>query len=175
MQWSSPLLDTTKASYERTFEERLLLGFQFLPHLWSSAASLLFDMKACARGSQDATKTRLTQAYMEFLGIMDDLPHWLQASNVIFSHGDSEVAQFQKTAFWVQRCTLLVTFQCLRLVILQQSIESKIWDVMGLNDHALTLPMAKIEVVNDFVKTLDDIPFIYIQIKGEPTVGNKPA
>ncbi|KAH8903865.1 hypothetical protein BR93DRAFT_917903 [Coniochaeta sp. PMI_546] len=164
------LLDANKPTYDRTFEERLLIGFQFLPRLWSTAASLLFDMKAHARGSQEATKTRLTQAYMEFLGIMDDVPQWLQASNVIFAHSDSEVVQMQKAAFWVQRCTILVTFQCLRLVLLQQSIESKVWDVLGLNDNVLTLPMAKIEVVNDFVKTLDDIPFIYVQIKGEPTV-----
>jgi hypothetical protein len=41
---------------------------------------------------------------------------------------------------------------------------------MGLNNQPLTLPLTKIEMVHDFVQTLDDIPFIYIQIKGEPTV-----
>ena len=170
-----PLLDTSRPWYEGSFEERLLAGFHFIPRLWSSAASLIFDMRAHGRGNQDANKTQLTQAYMEFLGIMDGLPNWLQASNVIISRDDGEAAQFQKTAFWVQRCTVLVTFQCLRLVILQQCIDSKVWDVMGLNDHTLTLPMTKIGMIHDFVQTLDDIPFVYLQVKGEPTVSSSAA
>lgn len=168
-----PLLDTTKPRYEGTFEERLLVGFHFLPRLWSSAASLLFDLKAHAKGSYDISKIRLTEAYMAFLSIMDGLPYWLQAANVIITRDDGEAIQFQKTSFWVQRCTVLVTFQCLRLVILQQCIDSKVWDVVGLNDQALTLPMAKIAIVHDFVQTLDDIPFLYLQVKGEPTVSTR--
>jgi hypothetical protein len=168
----TPLLDTTRPWYERTFEERLFVGFHFLPRLWSSAASLLFDLRAHAKENGEADKPRLTKAYMEFVGIMDGLPYWLQAANVIITRDDGEAAQFQKTSFWVQRCTVLVTYQCLRLVILQQCIDSKVWDVMGLNDQVLTLPMAKIGIVHDFVQTLDDIPFLYLQVKGEPTVSN---
>ncbi|KAJ5687650.1 hypothetical protein N7536_010269 [Penicillium majusculum] len=101
---------------------------------------------------------------------MDDLPTWLQAANIIISSDDGNAVQFQKTAFWVQGCTILVIFQCLRLLILQQCIESKLCDVMGLNDQPLTLGMTKIGMVHDFVQTLEDIPFVYLQVKGEPTV-----
>jgi hypothetical protein len=167
-----PLIDTTGLSYEATFEDRLFVGFNFLPRLWSSAASLIFDVRTHTRGNQDANKIRMTEAYMAFLGIMDELPYWLQTANLIITRDDGEAVQFQKTAYWVQRCTILVTFQCLRLVILQQCIESKVWDVMGLNDQALTLPMTKIGMVHDFIQTLDDIPFVYLQVKGEPTVGS---
>ncbi|PVH82995.1 hypothetical protein DL98DRAFT_128114 [Cadophora sp. DSE1049] len=165
-----PLLDPTKPWSGDVFEERILIGFHFLPRLWSSAANLIFEIRTHGRANPDADKTHLTRTYMEFLGIMDGLPHWLQAANVIMSRDDGEATQYQKTAFWTQRCTILVTFQCLRLVILQQCIHSKVWDVMGLNDQALTLSMVKIGIVNDFIQTLDDIPFIYLQVKGEPTV-----
>lgn len=71
---------------------------------------------------------------MEFLCIMDDLPHWLQAANLTICRDDGEGAQFQKMTFWVQRCTILVAFQCLRLIILEQYINNNVSDVMGLND-----------------------------------------
>jgi hypothetical protein len=167
---SLPLLDTTQPWYEATFEERLVKGYHFLPRLWSSAAGLIFDVRAHARGSLDATKTHLTQVYMDFLSILDTLPHWLQIANLMITCEAGEAGQFHKTAFWVQRCTILVTFQCLRLVILQQCLEFKVCDVMGLNDQPLALAMAKIGMVHDFVQTLDDIPFLYLQVKGEPTV-----
>ncbi|KAH9206674.1 hypothetical protein DL95DRAFT_347294 [Leptodontidium sp. 2 PMI_412] len=164
-----PMVDPAKLWSGDVFEERMLIGFHFLPRLWSSAAKLLSGIRIYGKENLGADKTHLIQKYMGFLGILDRLPHWLQAANVIISRDDSEGTQFQKTAFWTQRCTILVTFQCLRLVILQQCVDCKVWDVMGLNDEALTLSMVKIGIVNDFLQTLDDIPFIYLQIKGEPT------
>jgi hypothetical protein len=166
-----PLMDTAGAWYEETLQGKLLVGFHLIPRLWSSAASLLFDLKAYGRRNEDvAIKARLTQDYMVFIGILDGLPHWLQASNLIASSEDGEAARCQKTALWVQRCTIMVTYHCLRLVILQQCINSKAWEIMGLNGLALTLAMAKIGIIHDFVQTLDDIPFVYLQVKGEPTV-----
>lgn len=165
-----PQVDMSKTSYDEGMERRLLIGFYFLPRLWSSAASLISELKIHGKGNRNVEKARLTHYYMEFLGIMDDLPTWLQAANIIISSDDGNAVQFQKTAFWVQRCTILVIFQCLRLLILQQCIESKLCDVMGLNDQPLTLEMTKIGMVHDFVQTLEDIPFVYLQVKGEPTV-----
>lgn len=165
-----PQVDMSKASYDERIERRLLIGFYFLPRLWSSAASLISELKIHQKGTRNVENPRLTHYYMEFLGIMDDLPSWLKAANIIISPDDGNAVQFQKTAFWVQRCTIFVTFQCLRLVILQQCIESKLCAVIGLNDQPLTLEVTKIGMVHDFVQTLDDIPFVYLQVKGEPTV-----
>ncbi|GAM36617.1 hypothetical protein TCE0_018f05836 [Talaromyces pinophilus] len=167
---SISLFDTARPCYDRTFESRLLVGFYFAPRLWSKAASLIFGIKAYRRGDQASTKAQLTQAYLEFIAILDDLPYWLQVSKIIVSTNDSEDVQFQKTAFWVQRCTILVVYQCLRLVILQQSIENEVEDIMGLRGQDLTTSMIKIDMIRDFIQTLDDIPFVYLQVKGEPTI-----
>lgn len=165
-----PQLDITQPWYNETVEGRLLIGFHFIPRLWSSAAKVILDVRAHGKRKQDADKKQLTQEYMDFLSIMDGLPYWLQAANIIAAANDEDAAQFQKTAFWVQRCTIQITFQCLRLVILQQCIDSELWDIMGLNGEPLALQLTKIGIVHDFVQTLDDIPFIYLQVKGEPTV-----
>lgn len=166
----TPMLDTTKLWYDKEFEERLLVGFHFVPRLWSSAASIIFDVKARKRMSHMSDISVLTQAYMEFVAIMDEFPDWLQTSNLITTQDDSDATRFQRTAFWVQRCTILVIFQCLRLVILQQCIDSESWEIVGLNNQAFALPMTQISMVHEFIQTLDDIPFIYLQVKGEPTV-----
>ncbi|ETS79835.1 hypothetical protein PFICI_07364 [Pestalotiopsis fici W106-1] len=169
-EFQVPMLDTSNCWYEKQFEERILVGFHLIPRLWSTAANLIFEMRTYAKGDQASSKAYLTEGYMGFLGIMDGFPAWLQASRLIASGDDDDVARFRKSSFWVQRCTILVTFQCLRLVILQQCILSKIWGVMGLSDDAFTLAMTQISMVHEFLQTLDDIPFVYLQVKGEPMV-----
>lgn len=170
-EFTVPLMDITSPWHEESLERKLLVGFHFIPRLWSSAASLILDLKAYKGGHEDVNfKMRLTQDYMAFVGILDDLPCWLQASNLISSSEDVVATQGRKTAFWVQRCTIIVIYRCLRLVIMQQCIDSKAWDIMGLNNVAFTLAMAKIGIIHEFVQTLHDIPFVYLQVKGEPTV-----
>ncbi|KAH8589558.1 hypothetical protein B0O99DRAFT_581491, partial [Bisporella sp. PMI_857] len=168
----TPLIDTNKPWYEKPFEERLLESFHLIPRLWSSAEKLISDMRAFETGTEDGEtyKTRLTQAYLGLTGIMDDIPHWLQASNIMVSHDDGDVASFHKTSFWVQRCNIMTTIHCLRLVILQQCIDSGLCSILGLNDQPLTLSVKKVEIIHDFLQTLDDIPFLYHQVKGEPSV-----
>ncbi|KAJ5771386.1 uncharacterized protein N7511_003437 [Penicillium nucicola] len=166
----TPQLDHSITQHDETFEKRMLIAFHYVPRLWSTAAALLFDMRIHKEPTGDPDISQLTQAYIEFLGIMDGLPYWLQAVHIMTSPSDDDPAKFQKTAFWVQRCTIQVTFHCLRLVILQQCIDSGLCNVMGLNNQALTLQMTKVGMVQDFLQTLEDIPFVYLLVKGEPTV-----
>ncbi|KAL5315022.1 hypothetical protein ACEPPN_017673 [Leptodophora sp. 'Broadleaf-Isolate-01'] len=166
------LLDPSKPRYGRFFEERLLLGFHLMERLWSSAARIVLQMKNY-EGTQDGKKPlveRLAVVFYDFVGIMDDLPLWLKISNLVALPEDTAVEVFQKKSFWVQRCTLTMTFHCLRLVILQQCIESGFVGVVGLDDEPLRVVMRKAGWVKDFVETMEDIPFVYHQIKGEPSV-----
>ena len=168
------LLDTNKPWYEKPYEEHLLIGYSLITRLWSSAARLILGIRSFDKGIEDKETriTRLTQEYLHFVGIMDGLPHWLQLSSIMTSPEDGSVACFQKKSFWVQRCTLTMTFQCLRLVVLQQCIDSSRYDIMGLVGQPLTLSMKKAEIIQDFLQAMDDIPFIYHQIKGEPSVSH---
>ncbi|KAH8888923.1 hypothetical protein GQ53DRAFT_870585 [Thozetella sp. PMI_491] len=166
-----PLLDTTQPSYEKNYEKQLLSGWSVFLRLWLSAARLIFDLRIARSQTEDPNrKARLTQAFMVFMSVPDCLPVWLQASNLITDLSDGMAAQFQKCAFWVQRCSILVTFHCLRLIVLQQCVDSDLLDIMGLRNETLTLSMAKIGIAYDFIQILNDIPFIYLQVKGEPTV-----
>jgi hypothetical protein len=167
-----PLLDTSNSSYEKDFEEHLLLGFHFVPRLWVSSAAILQAMRTLdlSARNKDASRSELGQAYLKLTGIMDELPHWLQASNLMASHNDDVGTTFSKTSFWVQRCNVMTTFHCVKLVILQQCIDSGLCSVLGLNDSPFSLAMKKVEMANEFLQILDDVPFLYHKVKGEPSV-----
>jgi hypothetical protein len=64
----------------------------------------------------------------------------------------------------------MMSFNCLRLVILQSCIEHNACEVMGLTDQPLAGAMKKMEIIQEFLQTADDIPLVYHQIKGEPSV-----
>jgi hypothetical protein len=158
------LLDPNNPRYAEPFEANILVGFHLMPRLWSSAARLLVSLKA------REPMARIADAYFDFVGIIDGLPSWLQVSNLLPAPGDTEANLFQKTCFWVQRCTLMMSFHCLRLVILQSCIEQSACGIMGLTDQPLAASMKKMEIIQEFLQTADDIPFVYHQIKGEPSV-----
>ncbi|KAF4472629.1 hypothetical protein FALBO_468 [Fusarium albosuccineum] len=168
----TPLLDTTRSRYENSFEERVLVSFSMVARLWSSAASILLGMRNydAAVDERSSLVMRLTSRYLDFIGTMDSLPHWLQLSSIISSSEEGHVNSFQYQAFWVQRCTLTMTFHCLRLLIMQQCIDSAFLDIMGISDQPLALAIKKSELIHDFIQTMEDIPFIYHQVKGEPSV-----
>ncbi|PLB55753.1 hypothetical protein P170DRAFT_506282 [Aspergillus steynii IBT 23096] len=168
----TPLLDPNNPRYEKPYEERLLAGFHLLPRLWSSASSLLRDIKTFNKDNEDSwgRKSCIAQSYLDFVGVLDALPSWLQISSLVSNPEDNDAVSFQKRSFWMQRCTLTMTFSCLRLVILRECIDSGLCSIMGLSEQPLAWAMKQAEMIQDFLQTFDDIPFAYHQIKGEPSV-----
>ncbi|RSL42203.1 hypothetical protein CEP53_012322 [Fusarium sp. AF-6] len=58
----------------------------------------------------------------------------------------------------------------MRLAIPQQCIESKAYEIAGFDGYTLALLIKKMEMVQDFMLMLEDIPVLYLQVKGEPHV-----
>ncbi|CAK7220638.1 hypothetical protein SBRCBS47491_004256 [Sporothrix bragantina] len=162
-----------------SLEEKLRCGIELMPRLWSAAASLINRMSMPSQPINDEEDS-LIQAYLEFSAILDDLPTWLQTSSLIAAemrrgavnddNSSTELDVYQDTAFWVQRCTIVMSFNCARLLILQKCIETGRCNIMGMTNAALPVQMKKIDMVLDFLRELEEIPFVYHQIKGEPSV-----
>lgn len=151
-------------------EERFLVGFHLIRRIWSSASGLLSSLRVFRQQTEEV-KSQLGHEYLNFMGLMNELPSWLTISDIVSSHDVGGVTAEHKPSFWIQRCTIMVTFYCLRLVILQQCVDSDAHEVAGLpRDQVSTMLTKKLEMVQDFVQALEDIPFIYLQVKGEPNV-----
>jgi hypothetical protein len=163
------LTDPNKPQYDEGFEPRLLTGF----HLWQSvscrAAKIVLRMRRQSSPLSESETRILMQEYLEFTMLVDDLPTWLQTSHLAASE-TSATGSFYERSFWVQRCTILTTYHCLRLVILRQSIRSGMWAILGLSDSPDGMAMKSIEMISDILHVLEDIPLVYLQVKGEPTV-----
>ncbi|KAI5456980.1 hypothetical protein BGZ63DRAFT_417339 [Mariannaea sp. PMI_226] len=166
------LLDTDNPSYSKPFEERLRVGFHLVAGLWSSASRIILQMQDfdITNNNRETSIKRLTESCINFSGMIDSLPSWLQVCNLVPGCQDEDTASPHNKTFWVQRCTLTMTFHCLRLVILQQAVEVGLTEVLGLSNQPFFLSLKKAEIIQDFIHTMEDIPFIYHQVKGEPSV-----
>ncbi|KAF7557429.1 hypothetical protein G7Z17_g692 [Cylindrodendrum hubeiense] len=84
------LLDASLPRYRELFEERLMTGFQLMPRLWSTASELILDMKAYGKmgADRESCTVRMSREYPEFVSIIDNLPSWLEVSNLVAAPND---------------------------------------------------------------------------------------
>ncbi|KAJ9144694.1 Xylanolytic transcriptional activator xlnR [Pleurostoma richardsiae] len=170
-----PLLDPTRPFNAPPFEDRLLAGADLCCRLWSSASDLIQGIQDCAHLQPDGpergpTVAALMRSYVAFAGILDDLPHWLQVPDSVMSDDkvDAAAAAYQRGTFWRLRVDVVVTFHCLRMVLLRRCAEHGLVAVMGLSEEPLMLAMRTAEIARDCLDAVEAIPFEYLQANGEP-------
>ncbi|RMJ11535.1 hypothetical protein CDV36_008834 [Fusarium kuroshium] len=164
--------------FEPPYEQRFHQGFYLCHGLWKSATDILLDMKLLTQTltpsgfqlrSQDPSQQRIMQSYMSFCGLLDSLPAWLRDPERHIA-GDEIATAFQQRTFWYQRADIVVTFHCLRLVILQRAAQKGFCALLGLTDDLDMLALRKIEIASDLVSVVEGIPFDALQVNGEPLV-----
>ncbi|KAH8897585.1 hypothetical protein GQ53DRAFT_884219 [Thozetella sp. PMI_491] len=158
-----PLLDPSKSINQGSLEARIFVGFHLKRRIWAAAADLMSDMKALSRRKkqglvqpveEELELARLTEAYLLFTGLADQLPTWLRQPDNYGVIVDEEVAAYQKTCFWAQRSNIMTVFHCMKLVILQKCIDHNCTAVMGLNNTSLSWATRKIEISQEFLHEL---------------------
>ncbi|KAM0428518.1 hypothetical protein ACHAPT_006878 [Fusarium lateritium] len=175
------LLDPSRSCNQGSLEDRLVIGFHFKIRMWSLATSIIRGIKAILEHQESSVEgtsrlpgasepTHLIEAYLAYTGLMDDLPTWLQRPDTAPESVTEEVCAYQKTCFWVQRCSIMSAFHCLKLIILQCCVEFGTPAIMGFSNHATSLAMKKIEIAHDFLQDLLTVPFLCLKIQGEPAV-----
>ncbi|KAI8689194.1 Zn(2)-C6 fungal-type domain-containing protein [Fusarium keratoplasticum] len=164
--------------FEPLYEQQLHQGFYLCHGLWKSATNILLDMKLLSQTlntsgfqlcSQDPSQQRIMQAYMSFCGILDSLPAWLRDPGTHLV-ADEAATAFQQRTFWYQRADIVVTFHCLRLVLLQRAAQKGLCALLGLTDDLDMLVLRKIEIASDLASATTGIPFEALQANGEPLV-----
>lgn len=172
------LLDESQKHYEDSFEQRLLIGFHLKHRIWSLTSDLVVGIKSYARRNKwPVTKdaellelAQLTESYMIFAGIVDEVPVWLRYLLAPTELTDDDVAKYHRTCFWTQRSNIMTVFHCSKLVILEKCINNNIPSVMGLDDSPSSWAIRKLEIAQDFLYELKIVPFICLKVQGETTV-----
>jgi len=173
-----PLLDESRDTAEGGLEERISVGFRLKTRIWAAAAGVITEMKAHVRrrellgdamGSQSSEIAHIAELNLRFTALIYELPPWLQLLANIDTTKSSVVA-YQAKCLWTLKSNIMTTYHCLRLVILQRCLETDMVEVLGLTRQPLALAMRKLEIVQDFIRELDLVPFLCYKVQGEAGV-----
>ncbi|RDW72930.1 hypothetical protein BP6252_06837 [Coleophoma cylindrospora] len=176
---SLPLLDSSRKHNEHPFEERLLTGVDLCCRLWALAADVISKVQSTDTHESNTQQispsapagniSHLFESYIEFIAVLDQMPPWLESPESIVC-SDEEVYHYQKTCFFLQRTDLLVTYHCLKMVILHNCTSLDLTAALGLNDEPLAVALQKTQIAYDLLHILDNVPLQSLQVGGEPCV-----
>jgi hypothetical protein len=160
------------------FDEQIIAGFYTCQKLWATASDVLLDLQTlsrlcrCARNAlmfEEAQRIDLTGTYIQFLSVLDNLPPYLQSPESVRSV-DDRATMYQRRHFWVQRTNLLVTYHCLRMILLQRVTELGLASLLGLSVEGAMLNMRKTEIAHDLINVITSVPFDSLRASGESCV-----
>lgn len=172
------LIGPDEKHYAATYEGQLHQGFYLAHRLWSvftdihvemTALARLYQRAACQVPSQDPVQTGIMGLYMDFCGILDQLPPWLRDPDV-HNAANEATTLHQRQTFWHQRANIVLTYHCLRLVLLQRASEKGFCSLLGLTENPDMLALRKIEIASDLAVAATNTPFEALRANGEPLV-----
>ena len=173
------LLDIKTGHNADPFEGQLMTGFHKCQELWRLAFDLLLSLQVFqpsglnpqSRIPTTEEKSEITELYLQYMGILDDLPAWLRSPGISEIHMNED-QKYQNRCFWVQRVNLQVTYHCLRLIILQKISDLGLSSLLGITDEPLMLAFRKTEIARDMINFIQEVPFESLQVNGESCVLN---
>ncbi|WAO97401.1 Zn(2)-C6 fungal-type domain-containing protein [Fusarium falciforme] len=173
---SPPLLDQSRPENKDQFEENLVTGFKRSHDVWKLGFSLLYDLDLFLATSSrttghaklnDAQKKSLTESYLRFSSVLDDLPGYLQSPTMICD-ADSECEKHQRRAFWIQRANITLSYHYLCMLILDRFLPAKLLGVVGLNDDQISIDSRKVEIAHELLVLVSSVPLDALRANGEP-------
>lgn len=182
-----PLLDSSRPCHRPPYEEQALDVFHFSRRMRSAAARVVRGLKAfrppesetgeshLPRQPRDDIET-LASIYRQFEGFRDEMPPCIKSpEQAIVDHpaDDEETTQakqYQRDSFLTQKAHLMLSFHCMRMVILHQCVESGLTIILELSGWKSAVSTAELDIGGDFVQTLEEVPFDSIRMNGEPCV-----
>ncbi|KAF5005216.1 hypothetical protein FDECE_8337 [Fusarium decemcellulare] len=173
---SPPLVDQSRPENKNQFENNLVNGIRRHHDVWRLGFSLLFDLDLFLATSSrttgdtklnDAQKKCLTESYLGFSSVLDDLPSFLQAPAMVCDT-DSECEKQQRRAFWIQRANIALSFHYLRMLILDRFLPIKLMGVLGLSDDQLSIDLRKVEIAHEVLILVSSVPLGALRANGEP-------
>lgn len=172
------LLVPGDSRYDQPYEKQLHAGFYLSYRLWTMATDILLDMKTLSRlykrsgcdvPTQDPVQMGIMHSYMDFCGILDTLPPWLRGPDC-HTAGNEAATDYQRRTFWHQRANIVITFHCLRLILLRRAMEKGLCMLLGLTNNPDMLALRKIEIASDLAAAAASTPFEALHANGEPLV-----
>ncbi|RSL82987.1 hypothetical protein CEP52_016834 [Fusarium oligoseptatum] len=174
------LEDAEEPLYKAPYESQIHIGFRLSQRLWSLAADLLHDIRILSRlnsktssisgpPSIDSFQQGIIQSYMAFCSVLDAMPPWLcDPGSHTVQDAEQSITNFRRRTFWIQRANLLVTFHCLRLVLLREASAQGFSAILGVTNDPDMLALRNTEISHELIAIVTCTPFEALQANGEP-------
>ncbi|KAH6633807.1 hypothetical protein C7974DRAFT_308974 [Boeremia exigua] len=152
-------------------------GFNLCQDLWMKASDLILRlgaMKALQNSTKQSTFLRdiqvaITCDHIQFVSILDDLRVANISDVATLTRDERATTRLVRTRN-VQQANLLVTFHCLRLVLLQKFKENGCSSLLGISEDATAFALRQTEVASDMIQVLKETSIECLQLNGEPCV-----
>lgn len=175
------LLDgLTEARYQPSYECQLRHGFDLSNNQWLLAGDIFRDLDLLhrlAKGSASqndglsALKKDVTSSYTAFCSLLDSTPPWLSDPESHSADGqDEDVTKSQRQGFWSQHANLIVTYHCLKLILMVKALKLGFPGLLGLADDEDLLALRNTEVAGELVGDTAKIPLQAFRANGEAMV-----
>ncbi|CAH0057186.1 unnamed protein product [Clonostachys solani] len=180
-QTAVPLLLHDEYSNGIRLEESLSTGFHIICRLWTMAARVIRGMELLSgKKAPDAViidmerrsdaVARLSAVYFEVITLSSELPATSAAGLLDDSSPNSyhrDADQHLLEILQRQRTSYLLTLYSIKAFVLNTAIHCNMPEVVGMNAEPMTLFMKQIELANDFLHSLESVPFVHLQTEGE--------
>ncbi|KAH7188033.1 uncharacterized protein B0J16DRAFT_412556 [Fusarium flagelliforme] len=155
-------------------EGRLMEGFHIIRRLWAMAARVVRCMESRSTGHTDRFTelyqediAELSKAYFETITLTNCYPVWDVSPAALSPDTNREIDTGLNDILQRQKTSYLISLHSIRLFVLNSAISCNMTQIMGLSAEPLSLAMRLIELAQDFLNVLEDIPFLHLQAEGE--------
>lgn len=117
----------------------------------------------------------ITSSYLTFCSLLDCMPPWLQSIDTYTDAvADEPMLKVRNSMFWMQKADLIITHYYLRLSLARQAFEQRCPGLLGLASNHTMFDLRVIELAQELLAAINDIPYDTLYISGESLVSCVP-
>lgn len=157
-------------------------GFNLIATLFEHAARMLATLRTLQRHKRDATMAACLPPFSDAASLIEDLsmfqqavsdlPDWLQRPSAAGQICGTQTDREYTTGYaWTLHVNIMLTYHCLRLMLLNQAAEMGRPDLLGYLPDPRLLGIHKLEIAGQALHVLHSAPFEALQLNGESAVG----
>jgi len=179
----SCLLDFEQRSDSARLASYVNTGFNPIASIFDRATRVLLTLRSLrdglngicdATGFLEAHQASVANSSSAFHVVIDDLPDWVQRPWQACSQksGLQDYTGTLQSYVWILHTNIMLTYHCLRLILLTKGIEFGCVDMLGYNNNPKLLALHKLNVAHDAIQILRSTPFDALQMNSESSVSN---
>ncbi|KAL4733735.1 hypothetical protein BDV11DRAFT_175410 [Aspergillus similis] len=175
------MLRPSRHGFPAAYESQLLFAFDLFEKVWRAASGILTDLECLVRLDrhgrsgivsrllESSCQDHFLEPYSAFLSVLDHMPPYLYSPDSV-ELPDQTATAIQRRQFWIQRTNLIVSYHCLRMLILNRFANYGVVKFIGVQCTDSMIALRKTEIAHDMNAFLSSAPLDSLRVNGEACV-----